>query len=127
MPLLAYFGLVGSILVGLLYVAEAQLGPPPKSVGLSTNFHGLPAPYKEASLSRTRILTVREAPAPPAVEERVAQATVTPSATAPTKIVVRPKAKKVAKGPKTPRQNIGQNIFAQSSTPFFGRNQHRVW
>ncbi len=124
MPLLAYFGLVGSILVGLLYVAEAQLGPPPKSVGLSTNFQGLPAPYKEAS---TRILTVRDAPAPPVVEEKVAQPVVTPAPiqTARTKIVVRPKAKKVAKAPRTPRQNIGQNIFAQSA-PIFGR-AHRVW
>ncbi len=126
MPLLAYFGLVGSILVGLLYVAEAQLGPPPKAVGLSTNFHGIPAPYKEAS---TRILTVRDAPAPPIVEEKVAQLAVTPPAPAPTKIVVRPKAKKVAKAP---RQNInvgqnmfGQNVFAQGA-PVIGKN-HRVW
>ena len=78
MPLLAYFGLVGSILVGLLYVAEAQLGPPPKSVGLSTNFHGLPAPYKEASSSRTRILTVRDAPAPPACRREGRASAVTP-------------------------------------------------
>lgn len=120
MPLLAYFGLVGSILIGLLYVAEAQLGPPPPLVGLSTNFHGLPAPYKVAS---TRILTVRDAPAPPIAEEKVAQPAVTPPAPVQTtKIVVRPKAKKVAKAP---RQNAGQNIFAQSP-PIFGRN-HRVW
>ncbi len=131
MPLLAYFGLVGSILVGLLYVAEAQLGPAPQSVGLSTNFHGIPAPYKVAS---TPILTVRDAPAPPIVQEKVAQPAVTPPTPAPTKIVVRAKTKKVAKAPKAPRQNInvgqnmfgfGQNVFAQGA-PVIGKN-HRIW
>jgi len=119
MPLLAYFGVVGSILVGLLYVAEARLGPPPRAVGLSTNFHGLPAPYKEAS---TRILTVREAPAPVA-EQQVAQPVViAPAVAQTTKIVVRPTAKKTAKAP---RKDLRQNVFAQSA-PTSGNN-HRVW
>ena len=120
MPLLAYFGVVGSILVGLLYVAEAHLGPPPRSVGLSTNFHGLPVPYKEAS---TRILTAREAPAPPVVEQNIAQPVViAPVVAQTTKIVVRPIAKKVAKAP---RPNIRQNVFAQSGPA--SANNHRVW
>lgn len=123
MPLLAYFGLIGSILIGLLYVAEAQLGPPPQTVGLSTNFHGLPAPYKVASA--TRILTARDAPAPYiAQDEKVAQPAVTPPdmAQAPTKIVVRAKAKKTAK---SPRPTTGKNLFADSNPPY-GKN-HRVW
>jgi hypothetical protein len=119
MPLLAYFGIVGSILIGLLYVAEARLGPASPSVGLSTNFHGLPAPFKEAS---TRILTARDAPAPPVTEEKLVQSEVTPAPAATTKIVVRPKAKKVAKAP---RPVSGPNIFAQSGAAY-GKN-HRVW
>src|SRR5262249_52849293 len=114
MPLLAYFGLVGSLLIGLLYVAEAQLGPPSQTVGLSTNFHGIPAPHKVAS-TRAQILTVREAPAPPMEKlAQTSQPAVTPHAHAPTKIVVRPKAKtKVAKAP---RQDINarQNAVAQN-------------
>ncbi len=45
MPLFAYFASVGAVLMGLLFVAEAQLGLP-KPLGLSTAFYGLPPPFK---------------------------------------------------------------------------------
>jgi hypothetical protein len=61
MPLFTYFALVGSVLVGLLYVAEARLGPP-KSLSISTSFHGLPAPFK--GQRSAAILTARDAPVP---------------------------------------------------------------
>ena len=74
MPLLAYFTVVGAVLLGLLYVAEAQLGPSP-SLSVTTNFYGLPAPYK-ASTS-TPILTARDAPAPDMAPFAFAQSTAT--------------------------------------------------
>ena len=74
MPLLAYFTVVGAVLLGLLYVAEAQLGPSP-SLSVTTNFYGLPAPYK-ASTS-TPILTARDAPATDMAPFAFAQSTAT--------------------------------------------------
>jgi hypothetical protein len=47
MPLLRYFALAGSALLGLLLLAEPYFGPP-KSLTISTSFHGLPAPFREA-------------------------------------------------------------------------------
>ena len=116
MPLLAYFGVVGSILVGLLYVAEAQLGPP-TSLSISTNFHGLPAPWKAAS---TPILTVREAPAPDMSKPVVAQPAVSGVRPPATKIASERKTKKPQKAH---RHTASRNLYAESDP---GKN-HRVW
>ncbi len=77
MPLFTYFALAGPLLLGLLFAAEAQLGPP-KELAISTSFHGLPAPFK-AQKSVT-ILTVREAPAP-LIRDVVADAPIMAQAT----------------------------------------------
>lgn len=45
MPLFAYSASVGAVLLGLLFVAEAQFGPP-MPLRLATAFHGLPPPFK---------------------------------------------------------------------------------
>jgi hypothetical protein len=132
MPLLAYFGVVGAVLLGLLFVAEAQLGPPAQQLSISTNFYGLPPPYKANS---TPILTVRDAPspamsAPTMPATALAQHTPAPSAApqpamsgeAPLKIRVTKapaKPKKTAKQAKPPR-----NLFASSGSP---SHAHRVW
>ncbi len=63
MPLFAYFAVVAPALLALLFVAEAQLGQPrAKALAYSTEFHGLPKPFKAPK--GVAVLTVREAPAP---------------------------------------------------------------
>jgi hypothetical protein len=129
MPLLAYFGVVGAVLLGLLFVAEAQLGPSTQPLAISTNFHGLPAPYKAQP---TQILTVRDAPAPAIAATALAQHTPAPAAEpaaqpamsgeAPLKI-------RVTKAPAKPKKTVKQskpprNLFASSGSP---AQQHRVW
>lgn len=44
MPLLAYFAIVGPILLGLIVVSDVQLGPP-KGLMISTVWNGLPTPH----------------------------------------------------------------------------------
>jgi hypothetical protein len=109
MPLLAYFVVVGSALVGLLYVAEAQLGPP-TSLSVSTEFHGLPAPWKAAPSSP--ILTVRDGPAPDMSKMNVAQSPVETSPARETKTHDGRKAKKTRKAAK---QKADRNLFAHSA------------
>jgi hypothetical protein len=120
MPLLAYFGVVGSVLVGLLYVAEAQLGPP-TSLSISTNFHGLPAPWK--AKSSIAILTVRDGPAPDMSSTNVVQsAAKTPVAQSAVEAQARALAsvktagaKKARKASRVTRQDKGRNLFAHSA------------
>jgi hypothetical protein len=118
MPLLAYFGVVGSVLVGLLYVAEAQLGPP-TSLSISTNFHGLPAPWK--AKSSVAILTVRDGPAPDmanvaqsATKTTAAQSAVEAQARAPS-VVNTAGAKKAKKASRVARQDKSRNLYAHSA------------
>lgn len=130
MPLLAYFVVVGSLLVGLLYVAEAQLGPP-TSVSISTNFHGLPQPWKSAAVP---ILTVRDAPAPDMgkapdigkasdmAKTTLVQPTVSAAASKTVKIARDRKAKRPHQ---SARQAVSRNLYAESGV-VLGKN-HRVW
>jgi hypothetical protein len=131
MPLLAYFSVVGTVLLALLFVAEARLGPP-TSLSISTNFYGLPAPYKAPKAPSTPVLTVRDAPEPDTAAMAFAQHTSAPttvqqaaqpqmSGEAPLKIRVTkaPAKKKVVKqAPEPPR-----NLFAASGPA----SLHRVW
>jgi hypothetical protein len=131
MPLLAYFGVVGAVLLGLLFVAEAQLGPPAPSLAISTNFYGLPAPYKAAP---TQVLTVRDAPAPNMAANALAQHTPAPStaqpAAQPAMSGEAPLKIRVTKAPAKPKkstkqaQKPGRNLFASSGAP---SQAHRVW
>ena len=119
MPLFAYFGVVGSLLVGLLYVAEARLGPP-AALSISTNFHGIPAPFKAAA---NPILTVREAPAPKISTPAAAQPAVAeqPSKTLKTAKV----ASRTRKNSGVVHHAAGRNVFAAGgAVP--GTN-HRIW
>ena len=117
MPLLAYFVGVGTILVGLLFVAEAQLGPA-KPLTMTTNFYGLPAPYKAPA---TPVLTVRDAPTPEIPQ--AAMAAARPADQAPLKIHVTkmPTPKKQVAHPAKPKPNL----FASTGTA--AGNMHRVW
>ena len=116
-PCLAYFALVGSVLLGLLYVAEARLGPP-TSLSISTSFHGLPAPFK--ATASVPILTVRDAPAPDMSHMAVAQPPLVAQTTA--KATDKATGNKLAKSGgaqkaktrKAARQNVNRNLFAHS-------------
>jgi hypothetical protein len=44
-PIFSYCVMVGLALLGLIYFAEGLLGPPHQN-GISTNFHGMPKPFK---------------------------------------------------------------------------------
>lgn len=122
MPLLAYFGIVGSILIGLLYVASAQLGPPSR-LSVTSDFHGLPAPYKAQSRP---ILTVRDAPAPDMPATTVAQPAVTadPQPAQPAKTAKVAK-KTNKKSTKTARHDAGRNLFAETGAA--QARPHRLW
>ena len=45
MSILSYCVMVGLALLGLIYFAEGLLGTPHQN-GISTNFHGMPKPFK---------------------------------------------------------------------------------
>ena len=64
MPLLAYFAVVAPSLLGLLYGMEAVLDPRPPQKVITAPTH-LTRGAVQASMS-VPILTIREAPAPPA-------------------------------------------------------------
>ena len=64
MPLLAYFAVVAPGLLALLYVAEAGLDPRPPQKVIAAPTH-LTRGIGQPSMSMP-ILTIREAPAPPA-------------------------------------------------------------
>jgi hypothetical protein len=120
MPLLAYFCTVGSVLIGLLYVASAQLGPPAR-LSITTDFHGIPAPYKAPP---SPVLTVRDAPAPDMTGTAVAQPAVAPEPeTQPVKTATT--AKKAKKSAKAARHNAGRNLFAETGA--LHTKSHRVW
>jgi len=130
MPLFMYFTVVGSLLLGLLYAAEAHLGPP-KSLSISTSFHGLPAPFK--SQSSVAILTARDAPVPdmssmnaqsPVVAKPlVAQQAISPqimAQAANTKLPKTAQAQKSKKSSKVAGKKASGNLFAQSQQRQYG-------
>lgn len=136
MPIFRYFLVMGPVLLGLLFLADAQL-PPPGAISNSTNFYGLPV--TPSTRSAATHLTVVWAPAPdmnspavlaaapppdPAATAAIAQAT--PSKVASTS-TARPdtppkKVKKVA------RKRNWRNDFALANPPY-GRDydRTRIW
>ena len=63
MPVLAFFAVVGSVLLALLFVADATLEPSDSPVIVTSQRTGLPAPrYDNANAIKT--LTTEPAPAP---------------------------------------------------------------
>jgi hypothetical protein len=125
MPLLAYFVVVGSLLMGLLYVAEAQLGPP-TSLSISSNFHGLPQPWKSAAVP---ILTVRDAPAPDITKapDMTKTALVQPAVSdiAVPKTAKMARDRKAKRTHKSARHSASRNLYAESGV-VLGKS-HRVW
>jgi hypothetical protein len=120
MPLLAYFAVVGTALLGLLYVAQAQLGPP-KSLDISTNFQGVPQPWK-AERAPAPVLTVRDAPVARLGTEAFAQSKVEeaklPKAEAASSSSAKvTRAAKSKRSQKTARKKESRGVFARGTAP----------
>ncbi len=119
MHYVAYFAIVGSVLLGLLFFADAKLGPP-GPMPLGTSFAGI-APPKRPDPG-AQILTVREVPLP----EVAAMASSEAASAAPILLSAQ---KKPTINKSTKKQKSKQvarrtgNVYAQTATESFGR----VW
>ena len=112
MPIFAYFAVVAPVLLGLLCVAEAVMGPP-GPMPLATSATGLPVAY--VAPKAAPVLTVREgivAEVPKGSESYALSATSSIPAATPTKPGMKQAAKtKVAKASK---KKALEQQFAQS-------------
>ena len=127
MPIFSYFAVVGSVLVALLFAADATLTKSETPVVVTSSLYGMPKPWQP---DPTQTLASTPAPAPDMSSEAVLAAAPKTqpvnerSATAD----VAPKKKRVARKPLPidPRQNYawsrGNENFAwsRSSDPFGG-------
>jgi hypothetical protein len=77
MPIFSYFAVVGSVLVALLFVADAALDKGTQAI-VTSDRYGLPKPWRSASI---RTLTSASAPAPDMTSDAVlvAQSTAQPA------------------------------------------------
>ncbi len=119
MPILSFCAVVGVALLGLIYFAEDILGAP-RQLSVSTNFHGLPKPFKVSH--SVEVLTVRQAPAPQAsAGEALAQA---PSEVVPPKkVALTSKSGKTKKAVKVVRTRPRSESYAH----VVGSNFPRMW
>ena len=117
MPIFSFCAVVSVALLGLIYFAEDILGPP-RQLAISTNFDGLPKPFKAGH--SVEVLTVRQAPAPQASpgEQALAQA---PSEVVPPK--------KVAKSGKTKKavKVVRTRPRSESYAHVINSNWPRMW
>jgi hypothetical protein len=128
MPILRYFAVVIPLLVGLLYLAEAKLQPPPERLNNSTAFHGLLQPTPARAAATTMAVTWAPEPdmtsplvlaaAPPA-EPTTTASVAGPTPEAQLAMAAKPEKKKA----KTVARRDRRNNFAQE----WRVNQTRVW
>jgi hypothetical protein len=93
MPIFSYFAVIGPLLMGLLFLADAAYGPP-EPLAISTQFAGLPAQYKAPP--SIPILTVRESLQPNMEQAASSQAMALASAAPPAPDARKKKVAKVA-------------------------------
>jgi hypothetical protein len=119
MPIFSFCSVVGVALLGMICFAENILGAP-RQLSVSTNFHGLPKPFKAGD--SVRVLTVREAPAPQASagEQALAQA---PEVEAPKKVALTSKIGKTKKAVKVVRTRQRSESYAH----VIGSDFPRMW
>jgi len=91
MPLLAYLATVGTILMGMIMLAETAIGPPPP-LWFSTSFQGLPP---QRWIPPPEIPAARDVP--PSPSEALAFAPITKQAELPTKHKTKQKKMEVAR------------------------------
>jgi hypothetical protein len=130
MPILVYFFVAGTALLGLLFYANAHMEPR-GPLAVSTNFEGLPQPWHGPVTTQTLAATPAPAPdmssdavlaaAPPA-GAKVAAATSGAASEQPRADLAKKK-KRIAR--RMPQPEDGQQHYAQSGSPapfgFFGR------
>ena len=119
MPIFSFCAVVGVALLGLICFAEGILGAP-RQLSVSTNFHGLPKPFKVGH--SVEVLTVREAPAPQASagEQVLAQA---PEVVPPKKVALTSKSGKTKKAVKVVRTRPR----SESHAHVIGSDFPRMW
>jgi hypothetical protein len=91
MSILAYFATVGTILMGMIMLAENAIGPPPP-LWFSTSFQGLPP---QRWIPPPEIRTARDVP--PSPSEALAFAPITKQAALPTKHKTKQKKMEIAR------------------------------
>lgn len=125
MPILSYFAVIGTALLALLFVADAKFerhGP----LAISTNFEGLPKPWKPElnpplPLAKPQEIQTAAAPTldPKWNEGKPAEAAAVPQTAAPVQQLAKaeppPKKKQKRAAHKQPRRNeyAQQNEYAQ--------------
>lgn len=133
MPFLAYIFVVGSALLGLLFVAEHVSGPP-EPMRMSSNFEGLPKPFKAPpEQPKPRPVLTAEAAAASAsanLDTKKAEAskpTPAPAAASASKKHVKSaqasnkkKATRIVRAPREPREVYAQSYY-DSEFRGFGR------
>ncbi len=135
MPILRYFAVVVPLLVGLLYLAEAKLPPPPERLNNSTAFYGLPQPVPARAAATT--LTVTWAPEPdmssplvlaaaPPPDPAATASIVSPAPAAQLALAAKPEPKP-KKTKKVVHRQDWRNNFAQAQPWEWRANQTRVW
>jgi hypothetical protein len=100
---------MGVALLGLIYFAKDMFGPP-RQLAVSTDFHGLPKPFKADP--PVEILTVHEAPAPEASPVQQALAQAPPQVVPTTKVAHKKYGKKKAVATRTrPRSGSYAHVY----------------
>jgi hypothetical protein len=109
MPILSYFAVIGSVLVALLFVADATLTKRDSPVVPTSSMVGLPKPWQPDP----QIKSLAAAPAPaPDMSAAAVVAAAPKLEPAPTVAAhPAPKKKRIAKRPQ-PRHNDGRETFA---------------
>ena len=129
MPIFRYFAVVAPLLIGLLYLAEAQLPPPPERLTNSTSFYGLPQPVPARAAATS--LTVTWAPEPDMASPLVLAAAPPPepaatasiaNATPEAKLALAAKPEPVKKTKKVVRRQDRRNKLGYLS-PLAGRGR----
>ena len=122
MPIFSYFAVVGSVLVALLFVADAKL-PKQGPALVSSDVYGLPKPWRPDPAKLT--LAANPAPEPDMTSEAV-KAAMPKIATIPERTAqadAPPKKKRVVRKPPHPdndRQNFAWSRGGNDSGPFGG-------
>ena len=120
MPIFSFCAVVGVALLGLIYFAEDILGPP-RQLAVSTNFDGLPKPFKAGH--SVEVLTARQAPAPQASAGEQALAQAASEVVAPKKVAL------TNKGTKTKKvvQAVRTRPRSESHAHVINNNFPRMW
>ena len=120
MPIFSFCAVVGVALLGLIYFAEDILGPP-RQLAVSTNFDGLPKPFKAGH--SVEVLTVPQAPAPQASAGEQALAQAPSEVVPPKKVALTSKSGKTKKAVKVVRTRPR----SESHAHVIGSDFPRMW